>query len=167
MKKILLLATIVIALASCGKDKTEKEVTKKVEEIKKVETPKETTVVTEVKLALAGNDEMKFDKTEFKVKAGQKITLTLTHTGKFKKELMGHNFVLLKLGTDLPAFAEKAMAAKANDYIPSEGVIAHTTTIGGGETTSVTFTAPAKGTYDFICSFPGHYGMMKGKFIVE
>ena len=23
------------------------------------------------------------------------------------------------------------------------------------------------GTYDFICSFPAHYAMMKGKFIVE
>ena len=25
---------------------------------------------------------------------------------------------------------------------------------------------PAKCTYDFICSFPGHSGLMKGKFIV-
>ena len=39
--------------------------------------------------------------------------------------------------------------------------------IGGGQTTSITFTAPAAGTYDFICSFPGHSGLMKGKFIVE
>ena len=39
--------------------------------------------------------------------------------------------------------------------------------IGGGEETTVTFDAPAKGTYDFICSFPGHYALMKGKFIVE
>ncbi|MCA9748564.1 MAG: azurin, partial [Romboutsia sp.] len=23
------------------------------------------------------------------------------------------------------------------------------------------------GTYDFMCSFPGHYSVMKGKFIVE
>ncbi|MEM6771051.1 MAG: plastocyanin/azurin family copper-binding protein, partial [Bacteroidota bacterium] len=27
--------------------------------------------------------------------------------------------------------------------------------------------APAAGEYDFICTFPGHYGVMKGKFIVE
>ncbi|HBX64839.1 MAG TPA: azurin, partial [Balneolaceae bacterium] len=26
---------------------------------------------------------------------------------------------------------------------------------------------PEAGTYDFICSFPGHYALMKGKFIVE
>ena len=29
------------------------------------------------------------------------------------------------------------------------------------------FLPPKKGVYDFICSFPGHYAMMKGKFIVE
>jgi azurin len=39
--------------------------------------------------------------------------------------------------------------------------------LGGGETTTIAFTAPAAGTYDYICSFPGHYGMMKGKLIVE
>ncbi|MCB0632702.1 MAG: azurin, partial [Lewinella sp.] len=26
---------------------------------------------------------------------------------------------------------------------------------------------PAPGTYDYICSFPGHYALMQGKFIVE
>ena len=39
--------------------------------------------------------------------------------------------------------------------------------IGGGETDVIEFPAPEKGTYEFLCSFPGHYGMMKGKFIVE
>ncbi|MBT8261281.1 MAG: azurin, partial [Bacteroidia bacterium] len=38
---------------------------------------------------------------------------------------------------------------------------------GGGQSTSVTFMAPEVGTYDFICSFPGHSALMKGKFIVE
>ncbi|HRN94472.1 MAG TPA: plastocyanin/azurin family copper-binding protein, partial [Chitinophagales bacterium] len=83
---------------------------------------------------------------------------------------MGHNFVLLAQGTDLAKFATAAVAAKDNDYIPADlasSVIAHTKTIGGGETTEVEFPAPAAGTYDFLCSFPGHSAMMKGKFIVE
>jgi azurin len=33
-------------------------------------------------------------------------------------------------------------------------VIAHTQKPFGGETTDIEFTAPAKGTYDFLCSFP-------------
>ena len=60
------------------------------------------------------------------------------------------------------------MAAKDNGYIPEgDDIIAHTKMIGGGESVEITFDAPAAGTYDYICPFPGHYGIMKGKFIVE
>ena len=83
---------------------------------------------------------------------------------------MGHNFVLLKPGTDITAFSISASdAGEAADWIPDGGsaVIAHTKMLGGGETASVTFMAPEAGSYDFICSFPGHSAMMRGKFIVE
>lgn len=118
-------------------------------------------------IILNSNDQMKFDKTEIRVKAGEKIKLTLNHTGKLPKNAMGHNFVLLEKGTDVPKFATAAMNNKDTEYIPADGVLAHTKLIGGGESTTIEFTVPAKGTYDFICSFPGHYAMMKGKFIVE
>jgi len=129
-------------------------------------------VVTEINtpvrtIVLNSNDQMKFDKTEIRVKAGEKIKLVLNHTGKLPKNAMGHNFVLLTKGTDVQKFATAAMNDKATEYIPSKGVLAHTKLIGGGESTTIEFTVPAKGTYDFICSFPGHYAMMKGKFIVE
>lgn len=123
-----------------------------------------------VNLALSGNDVMKFDKTELRAKAGQQVTLTLRHIGKIDVKVMGHNFVLLKKDVNIPAFsANAASAGQAKDWIPQDGkdVIAHTKMIGGGQSTTVTFTAPAAGTYDFICSFPGHSGLMKGKFIVE
>lgn len=118
-------------------------------------------------IILNANDQMKFDKTEIRVKAGEKIKLTLNHTGKLPKNAMGHNFVLLAKGTDIPKFAMAAMDSKATQYIPAKGVLAHTKLIGGGESTTIEFTVPAKGIYDFICSFPGHYALMKGKFIVE
>ncbi len=121
-------------------------------------------------LVLNANDAMQFDKKEFKVKAGQKVKLTLKHTGKFAKNAMGHNFVLLKPGTDLQAFASKANMASSTEYIPKSeaaSIVAHTKLIGGGESDTIEFTAPKKGTYTYICSFPGHYGIMQGKFIVE
>lgn len=118
-------------------------------------------------IIINSNDQMKFDTSEIRVKAGEKIKLTLNHTGDLPKNAMGHNFVLLEKGTDIADFAMKAMDAKDNEYIPSKGVLAYTGLIGGGESTTIEFTAPAKGTYDFICSFPGHYSIMKGKFIVE
>lgn len=116
------------------------------------------------------DDQMKYDRTEITVKSGQKVKLTLNHVGKLPKEGMGHNWILLKQGVDLAAFAAEAMKAKDSEYIPAskEGdIIAHTKLIGGGESTSIEFDAPAPGTYEFLCSFPGHSGMMKGHFVVE
>ena len=110
---------------------------------------------------------MKFDQNELRVFEGQKITLTLNHTGKMSKEIMGHNFVLLKKETNLNDFAQKAMLARENEYIPDGNeTIAYTKMIGGGESTSVNFQILEPGEYEFICSFPGHYNLMRGKLIV-
>jgi azurin len=58
----------------------------------------------------------------------------------------------------------------ADSYLPKGDarVLAHTAVIGGGQTTSVTFSTAklAKGgDYTFFCSFPGHFAMMKGKLV--
>ena len=120
-------------------------------------------------ITINGNDQMQFDVSEIKVKAGEEIKLTLNHTGKLPKNVMGHNVVVLALGTDTKAFAQAAQKAKDNDYIPagSDAVIAHTKIIGGGESDTVSFTIDKAGTYDFICSFPGHSFIMKGTIVVE
>lgn len=124
-----------------------------------------------IDILLQSDDKMKFDLSEIKVKEGQTVKLTLKHIGTMPVSAMGHNFVLLKQGVDLTAFGNASAQSKAPDYdIPTEllnDVIAHTKMIGGGESVSIEFVAPAKGTYQFLCSFPGHYGMMKGLFIVE
>ncbi len=118
-------------------------------------------------IVLNSNDLMKFDKNMLLVTSGKKITLTLNHTGKLEKAIMGHNFVLLKQGVDVVAYAEKAVLARENEYIPEgDEEIVYTKLLGGGESDTITFDAPAKGHYTFICSFPGHYGLMKGKLIV-
>lgn len=122
-----------------------------------------------VRITLNSNDKMQFDKAVIKVHEGQTVVLTLHHTGTMPAMAMGHNFVLLTNGTSISKFAMEAMKAKENDYIPADqsNVIAHTGLIGGGESDTITFKAPKKGTYDFLCSFPGHYSIMKGKFHVQ
>ena len=123
-----------------------------------------------VNIGLTGSDMMQFSTKELKVKAGAEVTLTLRHIGKMDLKVMGHNFVLLKPGIEIPVFSlQAANAGESKNWIPNDGkdIIAHTKMVGGGQSTSITFTAPAAGTYDFICSFPGHSGVMKGKFIVE
>lgn len=121
-------------------------------------------------VTISGNDQMQFDKKTIKVKAGQKVKLTLKHSGSMNAQVMGHNFVLLKKGVDGADFASKAMAAKDQGYIPADlkgSVIANTKVLGGGESTTIEFVAPPAGTYTFLCSFPGHYAMMHGDFITE
>jgi len=119
-------------------------------------------------LSIDCNDQMQFTKTELKAAAGT-VTLTLKHIGKMEKAVMGHNLVILKPGTAIADFSLKSADAKDTEYIPASekgNIIAHTKLIGGGESDTIEFTIE-KGTYDYICSFPGHSSIMKGKLIVE
>lgn len=120
-----------------------------------------------VRLVINAGDQMSYDKELLYAKANTPVELTLNHTGRLPKEAMGHNFIILKPGTDAAEFAGRAVAAGANDFIPEgDQIIAHTKMLGGGESDTITFSAPAAGTYEFMCSFPGHFGLMRGKFIV-
>lgn len=187
MKNLKFLALLFTAvLLSCGDEKKEQETITIGEEgsLKTVETRDSnmdaTTGDTDsgeavqrqngvVQVNLTGDDMMKFNLNEIRVKAGETVRLTLKHVGQLPENAMGHNFVLLKQGTDVTDFGQKAATASGNDYIPegTNAVIANTEMIGGGEETTIEFTAPEAGTYDYICSFPGHYVQMRGKFIVE
>ncbi|GAA4279780.1 azurin [Gaetbulibacter aestuarii] len=165
--KYLFLGLFSVVLMNCGGNDKKKEkegftYEKKTDDTKEVEANPNDVVIT-------GDDMMRFNKSEIKVKAGKKVKLTLRHIGKLDKQVMGHNWVLLKPGVDLMGFSAKAVTFKDNDYIPdgTEDVIAHTKLIGGGETAVVEFDAPAPGTYEFLCSFPGHAAMMRGTFVVE
>ena len=116
-------------------------------------------------IVLKASDDMRFDKTEFTVKAGEEVTLIFMNTGEMSKEAMGHNFILLKPGVDASSFANEAVSAKATDYIPTalkNEILANTKLLGGGENEQIKFTLEA-GSYDFLCSFPGHFATMNGK----
>ena len=126
--------------------------------------------VPTVRLTITGDDQMKFDQKVLEVAEGTRVILTLKHIGKMSVEAMGHNFVLLQPGTDLDAFALAAASAVESEYIPArkqDRVIAHTRMLGGGQSDTIVFLAPPPGTYKFICSFPAHYTMMQGDFIVR
>ncbi len=164
MRTYLIATALTLIISSCGETKKEEKPTLKIGQTKT-----ESTTPTGTVLALSGNDMMQYDKKELMAKAGEKITLTLRHIGQLEKRVMGHNFVLLKPGTDITGFAnEAASAGAAADWIPNDGaqVIAHTKMLGGGHTDVITFDAPEPGVYDFICSFPGHSGMMRGTLTV-
>jgi azurin len=119
-------------------------------------------------LEINGTDQLQYDKQTLTVPASCKeVTLTLHHTGKLPREAMGHNWVLVN-AADFNAVASAGMGAGlANDYVTpgDKRVLAHTKTIGGGQTTSVTFqTSILKpgGDYRYLCTFPGHNALMRG-----
>jgi azurin len=121
-------------------------------------------------ITIESNDDMKYNLKTLNVKAGDQVVLTLINKGTMPKEAMGHNITILKQGVDLEEYAMAASKAKDNEYQVKgrEGdVIAHTKILGPGESETITFNAPAAGTYKFICTFPAHYGLMQGDFIVE
>ncbi len=123
-------------------------------------------------VSLKGDDAMKFDLKEATVSAScPTITIELTHTGKMPVAAMGHNVVVSKTA-DLAGVARDGMkAGAAGAYVPANDarVIAHTSLIGGGQKTRITFPGmklAAGGDYSFFCSFPGHSTLMKGKLVV-
>jgi len=121
-------------------------------------------------LEISANDQMQYDKQALAVPAScTQVTLTLHHTGKLPREAMGHNWVLVN-AADFDTVANSGMGAGlAHDYVQpgDKRVLAHTNTIGGGQTISVTFPTSvlkAGGDYRYLCTFPGHNALMRGTF---
>ena len=142
--------SLTLCLASIqAKDKTAKEVT------------------------ITGNDTMQFDVKNFEAKAGSKVKITLKNIGQVPKIAMGHNLVVLKKGVTAIAFGQKALGAGANatNALPASlmgDVIAATKLLGPAESDTIEFTAPKEpGSYEYVCTFPGHFALMRGTMTVK
>lgn len=119
------------------------------------------------KVTITGNDTMQFDLKTIEAKAGEKIELTFKNVGKIPKIAMGHNLVVLKKGISAIAFGQKAMGAGANatNALPDSvkgDTIAATKLLGPAESETITFTVTEAGDYEYVCTFPGHFAMMRG-----
>jgi azurin len=110
-----------------------------------------------------------YDKTDLTVKAGQKVKLTLNNTGSIAPQ--PHNFLLIKPGKDMAVGAQaNAMMTDPNgmakSYIPEaakDDILAHTKLVQPTQSETIEFTAPADaGDYPYMCTFPGHWLLMKG-----
>ncbi|MFP6886486.1 MAG: plastocyanin/azurin family copper-binding protein [Opitutales bacterium] len=124
-------------------------------------------------VSITGNDTMQYDVKVFEVKAGSKVKLVLKNIGKVPKTAMGHNVVILKKGVTAIAFGQKALGAGANalNALPDSvkgDTLAHTKLLGPGESDTIIFTAPKEaGDYEYVCTFPGHFALMRGKMTVK
>lgn len=126
-------------------------------------------------ITIEGTDAMKYqyagaDVSDIKVPEAcrsKEITFKLKHTGKLPATVMGHNLVIIEASKQAGVVAEGLKAGPTVGYAPTkaDGMIAHTKTIGGGESTDLKV---AKGSlksgtnYGFVCTFAGHAGIMHG-----
>lgn len=124
-------------------------------------------------IEITGTDTMKFNVTEIVARPGEKLSVTFVNLGTTPKFSMGHNWVLLAAGVDVPKFLLAAAESVTTEYVPrataADQILAATRLLGPKERDTVTFTAPTTpGRYEFLCSFPGHYQVgMRGVLIVQ
>jgi azurin len=87
---------------------------------------------------------------------------------------MQHNVVIFKRG-DMAAYEKELFGsmndanAQARGFVPdSPNVLVASRLLNARESVVLTFDAPAEpGDYPFVCSFPGHWLMMRGILRVD
>ena len=110
-----------------------------------------------------------YTNTKFTVKAGKPVKLVFTNP-----DATAHNLVIVQPGAEEEiGMAGNEMAKDPEGFkkgfVPeSDKILWHTKLIGPGEAEALRFTAPdKKGTYPYVCTFPGHWVIMKGEMVVE
>jgi plastocyanin len=106
---------------------------------------------------------------EFKVAPGAPVKLIFENP-----DVTPHNLLIVQPGAaDEVGLAGNEMAKTpdgfAKGFIPDSPKILHKTKmLNQGDREVLRFTAPtAKGKYPYICTFPGHWLVMKGEMVVE
>ncbi len=107
---------------------------------------------------------MAFDKASVTAKKGSVISIVFSNTDE-----MPHNLVVIKPGsTERVGKAADAMASDndgyAKNFVPDvPEIIAATPLLNRNKTFRLKFRLPSvKGDYPFLCTFPGHWRIMKG-----
>lgn len=118
----------------------------------------------------ARGDVLAFDPPHFTVPAGKPIRLIFDN----KSRTMPHNLVIVQPGTmEAVGLASDQMAAQSDalkkHYVPAEkGVINASYLVQPGKKHELHFVAPKQtGDYPLICTFPGHWRLMKGSMTVR
>ena len=114
-------------------------------------------------------ERMLFTLTEFSVRPGQPVKLVFTNP-----DVTPHNLVIVKPGTAAEVgIAANEMARSPDgvklEFIPTtDKILHHTGMLAQDRSEVLRFKAPeVPGTYPYICTFPGHWIVMKGTMEVK
>lgn len=108
---------------------------------------------------------LKYDLSEFTVAVGDKVQIIFNNN-----DDMLHNLVVTEPGA-ADRVGEEAMnlglAGSDRGYVPMmDEVLFHTCILQPETSESIYFVAPPAGEYEYVCTFPGHYKVMRGKMVV-
>ena len=110
----------------------------------------------------ASTDEFLFTIDSLTAKSGEEVTLRFSNNAVTQQ----HNWVMVQDGTK-DEVATAGLVDPVNWLNPGDpNVIASVRLLNPGESVQVTFTAPAAGAYQFVCTYPGHNATMFGTFEV-
>jgi azurin len=142
-----------------------KESTAKAQAEAKQETAAPAQAGTAPTLAIsADGNNLKFNTQKFSARAGAEVTLKFNNVSTINQ----HNWVLVQAGAKDAVAAAGVAAGPANGWVQAGDarVIAKSRLLDPGANEEVRFTAPAPGTYQYVCTFPGHNFTMFGDFVV-
>lgn len=115
-----------------------------------------------LQIGVQGNA-LEFDLSSLSAPAGSEVVLTFDNVSIINQ----HNWVLVQAGTKDAVSADGAVAGPSNSWVPpdDERVLAQTQLLDPGESEEIRFVL-GPGTYQFVCTFPGHNTTMFGDFQV-
>ncbi|MEM7699959.1 MAG: plastocyanin/azurin family copper-binding protein [Verrucomicrobiota bacterium] len=111
-----------------------------------------------------------FKTTEFTVPAGKKVLLTLVNP---KGSIQPHNLIIVSPGKEQEVGALANLGLTDPEFLKnpvpeSDDVLFATELLQPDSETTLEFTAPEEpGQYPYMCTFPGHWMIMKGVMTVE
>ncbi len=114
-------------------------------------------------------NQMQFAPRELRAKAGQPVRIVFENP-----DSMPHNLVLVALGADeeVGLLADQMASdptSLAKHFVPASPKVLHATPlVNPNARAELVFTAPTQpGSYPYLCTFPGHWRIMRGVLIVE
>ena len=109
---------------------------------------------------------LQYDLKSFEVREGDRVQLEFNNN-----DDMMHNLVVVEPNTadQVGTLAMNlGLDGPQQGYVPEvDEVLFHTCILQPGSSETIYFTAPAPGEYTYVCTFPGHSRVMRGKMIVR
>ena len=159
-----LVAACILVAAGCGPSETKTTV----EPAPVVVQQEEEKIWEEFEISATGNtmQDMMFSEKNITVEEGSWVRIELYNEG--VDAAMIHNILICNYGTRKEVAMKAIEAGADNQFIPNhKDLVAASHIANPGESVTLEFKAPAKGNYEFFCSYPGHSQMMRGYLFVK